>query len=75
MRRSWLWSLAIAIPAALAAVFLARPMVQPAPVRQDRRFTTPDGRNIAFEIRGDLAAKNVVFWNHGIISSRRATQQ
>ncbi|CAL8465337.1 g4872 [Coccomyxa elongata] len=45
-------------------------MPQPAPIRKDRLFTLPDGRRIAYEIRGNPTAKNLVFWNHGIISSR-----
>ncbi len=74
MWRFWQWSLTIAVPAAIAVALLNKPMAPPPPVREDRRFTTPDGRSIAYEIRGDLAAKHVVFWNHGIISSRHAPE-
>lgn len=70
MRFSLLWSWPFVLPAALAGALLAILMPQPAPIRKDRLFMLPDGRRIAYEVRGHRAAKNVVFWNHGIISSR-----
>lgn len=70
MRFSLLWSWPFLVPAALVRALLAILMPQPAPIRKDRLFKLPDGRRIAYEIRGKPAAKNVVFWNHGIISSR-----
>ncbi len=34
------------------------------------RNKLPDGRHLAYHVRGDLSRTNVIFWGHGTVSCR-----
>jgi hypothetical protein len=57
------------LPAGLA-LLLASPVLMPSPQKDATTLILRDGRKLAFETRGRLDRKNVIFWNHGVISSR-----